>query len=135
MVLTANICYCELAWSHKARLLCFLCDTLTLRDNGRQVRLHYPCHKRPFLHVVIVCMCEFANLLSCIILIAAKDWKKNQCICYCLVSGYQSCTVCLDLGLTLLNSLGSRYLITVSYMPRSFMSNCTRLDSPDWSCS
>ena len=28
--------------------------------------------------------CEFVNLLPCVILIAAKDWKKNQCICYCV---------------------------------------------------
>lgn len=28
--------------------------------------------------------CEFANLLPCVILIAAEDWKKNQCICYCV---------------------------------------------------
>ena len=86
--LTANICYCGLAWSHKARLLCFLCDSLTLHDNSRQVRLHFLVTKDHFcMWLLCACgclTCEFANLLPCVILIAAEDWKKSRCICYCV---------------------------------------------------
>ena len=73
-------------WLHSAIWLA----PQNLRGNGQQ-KIHGNA-TRPLSrffwagpgHEARCLTCEFANLLPCVILIAAEDWKKNQCICCCV---------------------------------------------------